>query len=137
MCIRDRYIAENNIKFYTINGVKIGKEIGLGNRINTVLQSAFFKLANIIPIDDAIKYMKDAATASYSKKGDAIVKMNHDAIDAGCQQVHEVKVPASWKKCKDTPMGMPAAKCADTVSYTHLDVYKRQLLKCQKLLLQA
>ena len=57
--------------------------------------------------------MKDAATASYSKKGDAIVKMNHDAIDAGCQQVHEVKVPASWKKCKDTPMGMPAAKCAD------------------------
>ena len=97
-----RYIAENNIKFYTINGVKIGKEIGLGNRINTVLQSAFFKLANIIPIDDAIKYMKDAATASYSKKGDAIVKMNHDAIDAGCQQVHEVKVPASWKKCKDT-----------------------------------
>ena len=108
-----RYIAENNIKFYTINGVKIGKEIGLGNRINTVLQSAFFKLANIIPIDDAIKYMKDAATASYSKKGDAIVKMNHDAIDAGCQQVHEVKVPASWKKCKDTPMGMPAAKCAD------------------------
>ena len=108
-----RYIAENNIKFYTINGVKIGKEIGLGNRINTVLQSAFFKLANIIPIDDAIKYMKDAATASYSKKGDAIVKMNHDAIDAGCQQDHEVKVPASWKKCKDTPMGMPAAKCAD------------------------
>ena len=108
-----RYIAENNIKFYTINGVKIGKEIGLGNRINTVLQSAFFKLANIIPIDDAIKYMKDAATASYSKKGDAIVNMNHDAIDAGCQQVHEVKVPASWKKCKDTPMGMPAAKCAD------------------------
>ena len=88
-----RYIAENNIKFYTINGVKIGKEIGLGNRINTVLQSAFFKLANIIPIDDAIKYMKDAATASYSKKGDAIVKMNHDAIDAGCQQVHEFRSP--------------------------------------------
>ena len=101
-----RYIAENNIKFYTINGVKIGKEIGLGNRINTVLQSAFFKLANIIPQDDAIKYMKDAATASYSKKGEAIVKMNHDAIDAGCQQVVEVKVPASWKKAKDTKMGM-------------------------------
>ena len=101
-----RYIAENNIKFYTINGVKIGKEIGLGNRINTVLQSAFFKLANIIPLEDAIKYMKDAATASYSKKGEAIVKMNHDAIDAGCQQVVEVKVPASWKKAKDTKMGM-------------------------------
>ena len=108
-----RYIAQNDIKFYTINGVKIGKEIGLGNRINTVLQSAFFKLANIIPIDEAVKYMKDAATASYSKKGEAIVKMNHDAIDAGYQQVHEVKVPASWKKAKDSKMGMPAVKNAD------------------------
>ena len=110
-----RYIAQNNIKFYIINGVKIGKEIGLGNRINTVLQSAFFKLANIIPIDDAIKYMKDAATASYSKKGEAIVKMNHDAIDAGCHQVVEVKVPEKWKDCEDTPMGMPAVTCDDKV----------------------
>ena len=110
-----RYIAQNNIKFYIINGVKIGKEIGLGNRINTVLQSAFFKLANIIPIDDAIKYMKDAATASYSKKGEAIVKMNHDAIDAGCHQVVEVKVPEKWKDCEDTPMGMPAVSCDDKV----------------------
>ena len=71
-----RYIAENDIQFYVIDGVAIGKEIGLGNRINTVLQSAFFKLANIIPAEDAIKYMKDAATASYSKKGEAIVKMS-------------------------------------------------------------
>ncbi|WP_124100781.1 pyruvate:ferredoxin (flavodoxin) oxidoreductase [Ruminococcus sp. Marseille-P6503] len=108
-----RYIAQNGIKFYTINGVKIGKEIGLGNRINTVLQSAFFKLANIIPIEDAVKYMKDAATASYSKKGDAVVKMNHDAIDAGYQQVVEVKVPEAWKNAEDTAMGMPKAKCAD------------------------
>ena len=110
-----RYIAENNIKFYIINGVKIGKEIGLGNRINTVLQSAFFKLANIIPIEDAVKYMKDAATASYSKKGEAIVKMNHDAIDAGYQQIVEVKVPAAWKKCKDTKMGMDPVKDKDKV----------------------
>ncbi|SDA09733.1 pyruvate-ferredoxin/flavodoxin oxidoreductase [Ruminococcus sp. YE71] len=110
-----RYIAENNIKFYIINGVKIGKEIGLGNRINTVLQSAFFKLANIIPIEDAVKYMKDAATASYSKKGEAIVKMNHDAIDAGYQQVVEVKVPDAWKKCKDTKMGMDPVKDKDKV----------------------
>ncbi|MBP3270966.1 MAG: pyruvate:ferredoxin (flavodoxin) oxidoreductase, partial [Ruminococcus sp.] len=110
-----RYIAQNNIKFYIINGVKIGKEIGLGNRINTVLQSAFFKLANIIPLDEAIKYMKDAATASYSKKGEAVVKMNHDAIDAGYQQVVEVKVPASWKKCKDTKMGMDPVKDDDKV----------------------
>ncbi len=103
------YIAKNNIKFYTINGVKIGKEIGLGNRINTVLQSAFFKLANIIPIEDAIKYMKDAATASYSKKGEAIVKMNHDAIEAGCNQVVEIKVPAEWANASETHMGMEKA----------------------------
>ncbi len=95
-----KYIADNNIQFYTIDGVKIGKEIGLGNRINTVLQSAFFKLANIIPAEDAIKYMKDAATASYSKKGDAIVKMNHDAIDAGAKQVVKVEVPESWKNAE-------------------------------------
>ncbi len=90
------YIAKHNIKFYTIDGFKIGKEIGLGGRINTILQSAFFTLANIIPKDDAIKYMKDAATASYSKKGDDIVKMNHDAIDAGATAFVEVDVPAEW-----------------------------------------
>ena len=104
-----KYIAKNNIKFYTIDGVDIGKKIGLGNRINTVLQSAFFKLANIIPIDEAIKYMKDAATYSYSKKGDAIVKMNHDAIDAGVNGIKEVKVPAAWANAADTHMGMDAA----------------------------
>ena len=97
-----RYIANNNVKFYTIDGIKIGKEIGLGGRINTVLQSAFFKLANILPAEDAIKYMKDAATASYSKKGEAIVKMNHDAIEAGAKGVHEVKIPESWKTAPDT-----------------------------------
>ncbi len=101
-----RYIAENNIQFYVIDGVAIGKEIGLGNRINTVLQSAFFKLANIIPADDAIKYMKDAATASYSKKGEAIVKMNHDAIDMGAQKVIKVDVPASWKDAKDEDLSV-------------------------------
>ena len=103
-----RYIAENGIKFYTIDGIKIGKEIGLGGRINTVLQSAFFKLANIIPAEDAIKYMKDAATASYSKKGEAIVKMNHDAIDRGATDVHEVKVPDSWKSATDTDLTVKA-----------------------------
>ncbi len=105
-----RYIAQNNIKFYTIDGIKIGKEIGLGNRINTVLQAAFFKLSGIIPIKDAVKYMKDAATKSYSKKGEAIVKMNHDAIDAGVKGVVEVKVPESWKNAKDTKMGMDKVK---------------------------
>ena len=92
-----KYIADNNIKLYTIDGVSIGREIGLGGRINTVLQSAFFKLANIIPIEDAIKYMKDAATKSYGAKGEKIVAMNHAAIDRGVQDVSEVKIPDSWK----------------------------------------
>lgn len=91
------YIANNNIKFYTIDGIQIGRDIGLGGRINTVLQAAFFKLTGIIPIDEAKKLMKDAATASYSSKGEKIVKMNHDAIDMGVQVVVEVKVPDSWK----------------------------------------
>ncbi|WMJ24459.1 pyruvate:ferredoxin (flavodoxin) oxidoreductase [Paludicola sp. MB14-C6] len=99
-----RDIAKKHIKFYTIDGVKIGKEIGLGGRINTILQSAFFKLANIIPADDAVKYMKDAATASYGKKGEHIVKMNHDAIDAGAKNVVEVKVPAEWATAADTDL---------------------------------
>ena len=96
-----RYIAKNNIKFYTIDGVKIGKEIGLGGRINTVLQSAFFKLADIIPIAEAVKYMKDAATYSYGKKGEKVVAMNHAAIDAGVNGIVEVKVPASWADATD------------------------------------
>ncbi len=96
-----RYIAKNDIKFYTIDGVSIGREIGLGGRINTVLQSAFFKLAKIIPIEDAIQYMKDAATKSYSAKGDKIVAMNHQAIEAGANGVVKVKVPKEWLKAED------------------------------------
>lgn len=96
-----RYIAEHNIKFYTIDGISIGKEIGLGGRINTILQSAFFKLANIIPVDEAVKYMKDAATYSYGKKGEAVVKMNHDAIDRGLTGINEIVVPESWKNAED------------------------------------
>ena len=103
-----RDIAKKHIKFYTIDGVKIGKEIGLGGRINTILQSAFFKLANIIPADDAVKYMKDAATASYGKKGENIVKMNHDAIDAGAKNIVEVKYPASWADAEDTDLSAKA-----------------------------
>ncbi len=115
-----RYIAQNNIQFYTIDGVKIGKEIGLGGRINTVLQSAFFKLANIIPVGDAIKYMKDAATASYSKKGEAIVKMNHDAIEKGAQEVVKVEVPESWKDAKDTDLSVKATgENQDLVDYVN------------------
>lgn len=96
-----RYIAEHNIKFYTIDGIKIGKEIGLGGRINTVLQAAFFKLANVIPVEDAVKYMKDAATATYGRKGEAVVAMNHAAIDRGIQDVVEVQIPENWKNASD------------------------------------
>ena len=99
-----RYIAQNNIKFYTIDAVKIAKELGLGGRVNTILQAAFFSIANIIPKDDAVKFMKDAATASYGKKGEAIVKMNHDAIDRGISGAVEFKVPESWKNAEDTDL---------------------------------
>ena len=105
-----RYIAENDIKFYTIDGIKIGKEIGLGGRINTVLQSAFFKLANIIPEEEAIDLMKKAAKATYGKKGDKIVQMNYDAIDAGAKQVNAVEVPESWKNCEDEGLFTPEVK---------------------------
>ena len=104
------FIANHNIKFYTIDGIKIGKEIGLGGRINTVLQSAFFKLANIIPEEQAIELMKAAAKASYGKKGDKIVQMNYDAIDAGAQQIVEIKVPESWKSCDDDGLSAPQVK---------------------------
>ncbi len=103
-----RAIAEKKVNFYTIDGVKIAKEIGLGGRINTILQSAFFKLANIIPAEDAVKYMKDAATASYGKKGEHIVKMNHDAIDRGAQDVVKVEYPASWANAADTDLSVKA-----------------------------
>ena len=103
-----RYIAQNNINFYTINGVKLGKETGMGTRINTILQSAFFKLANIIPFEDALKYMKAAAEASYSKKGQDVVEKNWNAIDAGHQNIVKIEVPESWKNAEDTQMGMAA-----------------------------
>ena len=104
-----RYIAENNIQFYTIDGIKIGKEIGLGGRINTVLQSAFFKLANIIPADQANKLMKEAAKATYGRKGDKVVQMNYDAIDAGANAIVKIDVPESWKNAEDASMTGAAA----------------------------
>ncbi len=100
-----RYMAEHNIKFYVIDGIKIGKEIGLGGRINTVLQSAFFELAKIIPGEEANALMKAAAKASYGKKGDKVVQMNYDAIDAGAKQIVEIQIPESWKDCEDEFLG--------------------------------
>ncbi|WP_024615179.1 pyruvate:ferredoxin (flavodoxin) oxidoreductase [Clostridium sp. Ade.TY] len=96
-----RYIAENNIKFYTLNAVKIAQEIGLGGRINMIMQSAFFKLANIIPVEDAVKYLKDAVVTSYGKKGQKVVDMNNAAIDKGIESIVSIEVPATWKDAKD------------------------------------
>ncbi|NCB99190.1 MAG: pyruvate:ferredoxin (flavodoxin) oxidoreductase [Clostridia bacterium] len=96
-----RALAKKNVKFYTINATKIARELGLGNRTNSVLQAAFFKLANIIPIDDAVKYMKEAIVKSYGKKGEAIVNMNYAAVDAGVDGAVEVKVPAEWANAED------------------------------------
>ncbi len=98
-----RYIAENDIKFYTVNAVKIAGELGLGGRFNMVMQSAFFKLADIIPIDEAVKYLKDAVEKSYGKKGPQIVEMNCGAIDKGIEALHQVQVPADWKNAQDEP----------------------------------
>ena len=96
-----RYIAKNNIQLYTINAIDKAIEIGLGKRTNTILQSAFFALAGVLPKEDAITYMKDAATRSFSKKGEAIVKMNHDAIDAGFDYYVKIDVPADWADAAD------------------------------------
>ena len=95
------YIAKNNIKFYTINATKLALDLGNGKVKNTVLQSAFFALANILPTSDAIEYMKYMATKSYLKKGQAIVDLNHKAIDAGKDALHEVKVPADWANASE------------------------------------
>ena len=91
-----KYIYDHNIKFYTIDATGIAKEIGLGNRINTVLQAAFFKLANIIPIEEAVAHMKKMIYKSYSKKGDKILNMNYAAVDKGVEGLVEIKIPSSW-----------------------------------------
>ncbi|WP_460288197.1 pyruvate:ferredoxin (flavodoxin) oxidoreductase [Clostridium sp. CTA-7] len=96
-----RYIAENNIDFYTLNAVKIAQEIGLGGRINMIMQAAFFKIANIIPVEDAVKYLKDAVVKSYGKKGEKVVNMNNAAIDKGVESVVKIEVPADWKNAAD------------------------------------
>ena len=99
-----RYIAKNNVQFYTCDAVSIAKEIGLGaRRTNSILQAAFFKLADIIPIDEAEGYMKEMIKKSYGKKGQNIVDMNCAAVDAGIKNVHKVEVPASWAEAPDDP----------------------------------
>ena len=116
------FIANHNIKFYTIDGVKIGIETGMGpTRINTILQSAFFKLANIIPEEKAIELMKAAAKATYGRKGDDVVQKNWAAIDEGAKQVVEVQVPESWKNAADEGLQMTHAEGgrADVVDFVN------------------
>ncbi len=96
-----RYIAANNIQLYTVNAIDLAIEIGMGKRTNTILQSAFFALANVMPKEDAIRFMKEAAKKSYAKKGDAVVEMNYKAIDAGATAVVKVEVPADWTNAVD------------------------------------
>ena len=96
-----RYIAENDIKFYTINATEIGARIGLGTRINMVMQSAFFNLAKVIPIEDAEKYLKESIVQAYGNKGEHVVKMNYDAVDEGIRSVIRVNVPARWAYVPD------------------------------------
>ena len=109
--VAKRYIAENNINVYTINAIDLAKEIGMGKRTNTILQSAFFALANILPVDEAVDYMKKAAYKSYSKKGMDIVELNYKAIDLGKDALHKVEVPADWATAVDAP------KAEDTTVY--------------------
>lgn len=99
--VAKRYIAKNKVQLYTINAIDLAREIGMGKRTNTILQSAFFALAKVMPEETAIGYMKDAATHSYLKKGQDVVDMNHKAIDAGATAYVKVDVPASWETAED------------------------------------
>lgn len=106
-----RAIAKHHVKFYTLNGDAIGQKLGLGTRINMVMQAAFFALAKIIPVEDAVKYLKDSIIKNYGKKGQKIIDMNNGAVDAGIKEFHEVNYPASWADAVDEVVeGRPATK---------------------------
>lgn len=100
-----KYLAEKEINFYTINATKLAQEIGLGNRTNMIIQSAFFKLANVIPLEDAVEYLNAAIVKSYGKKGDTIVNMNQAAVQKGISEIVKVTVPESWKNATDDVKG--------------------------------
>ncbi len=111
-----KYIADNNIQLYTINAIDKAIEIGMGKRTNTILQSAFFKLANIMPIEEAVDYMKAAAEKSYMRKGIELVELNYKAIDAGLDAVHKVEIPASWSNPEADPEKAPITGLPATVA---------------------
>ena len=96
------------MNFYIIDAIKIAGEVGLGNRINMVMQSAFFKLANVIPLEDAVKYLKESIIQSYGRKGQKIVDMNHKAVDMGLEALVKVEVPAEWANVKEEEPVQPA-----------------------------
>ena len=115
-----QYIANNNIKFYTVNAIDKAIEIGMGKRTNTILQSAFFALANIMPIAEAVDYMKYMAKKSYLKKGEAVVELNYKAIDAGVDAIHEVAVPEAWKTAScDCAAASVVGKRPELVAYVN------------------
>ena len=115
-----RYIADNNIDFYIVNAIDKAREIGMGKRTNTILQSAFFALANIMPIEEAVDHMKYMAKKSYSKKGDAVVEMNYKAIDAGVEAIVKVEVPESWKSvAPDAAKAAAEGPRADLVKFVN------------------
>jgi pyruvate-ferredoxin/flavodoxin oxidoreductase len=101
-----KYLAENNINFYVIDAISIAREIGLGGRINMVMQSAFFKLANVIPVEDAVNFLKTSVEKTYGKKGEKIVEMNKAAIDQGADALHKVNIPSAWINAKEENMAM-------------------------------
>ncbi len=104
-----RYLAENKIKVYTCDAITLAREIGLGKRTNMILQAAFFKLAKIIPIEDAVKYMKEAIVKTYGHKGEDIVKMNQAAVDAGLNALTELEIPDEWANCTE-PAPVPVVE---------------------------
>ena len=117
-----RAIAEKGIKFYVVDAVEKAKQLGLGRRINTILQASFFKLTNIIPIDDAVKFMKDAVQATYgSRYGQDIVDKNNAAIDAGIEGIREIKVPADWATASDT-VSADLSKLPDFIKNVHHEI---------------
>ena len=112
-----RYLAENKINFYIINATKIASELGLGSRTNTIMQSAFFKIADVIPFDNAVKEMKNAILKSYGSKGEDVIKMNYAAVDKGGQDFIQVEVPAEWATIEAEPMAIVAdAKATDFIN---------------------
>ena len=110
-----RYIAKNNIQLYTIDAIDLAIKVGMGKRTNTILQSAFFSLAKVMPAEEAIKYMKDAAEHSYAKKGMDVVEKNWNAIDVGANAYKKIDVPASWATAEDDKADVQLEGCADTV----------------------